>query len=329
MDTKPIEMQAESLVQHKLLKSNFNISKPSFDKEGADLLIVDNITNSFTPFIKVQCKGRTVKENQGSNLTIPQSYVQDNFILFLYIEDEKKDEKLFIFFKDQIISWKKRDKDYILTLKSNVLNSGEFNAFEFNAAASSRIKELLSKSDIKKYTSLIIDSFSLEKALIETTRIYQEIYPEKEFKKPSLNDIVKNILTKYDRFDSESKVINCYVFISSHSGLKDRILIDSNNNSFKIDTINKEVKIFVTNSGKLLTPEIQEQVERFINVENVILVADDISYESSLLKLKDKGADIILVKLREEQGGDLFVNFRWGDIVSPLGLSIGLKPYEL
>jgi len=329
MDNKPVEIQAESFILHKLLKYNFKTSKPSFDKEGADLLIINSITESFTSFIKVQCKGRIVKEKRGSIVTVPRTYIQDNFILFLYIEDEKWNDKLFVFFKEQICNWREKDNNFILTLKSNVLDSGELQAFEFNDQASDRIKELLSKTEIKKYTSLIIDGISLEKALTETIRIYQEIYPEKDFKKPNLNDIIENILNRYDHFSSDNRIISCYVFLSSHFGLKDRIIIDSENNSFKLNASNKEVKIFITNSDQILAFEIQEQVDRLINMENIILTADDILYENSLLKLKEKGADIILVKLREEQGGNLFVNFRWGDIVYPLGLSLGLKPYEL
>lgn len=43
MDTKPLETQSESFIQSELIKNGFNVTKPTFDKEGADLLIADNI----------------------------------------------------------------------------------------------------------------------------------------------------------------------------------------------------------------------------------------------------------------------------------------------
>ena len=42
-DNKPNEKQAESLIEHHLLKHKFKVAKPSFDQYGADLLILDNI----------------------------------------------------------------------------------------------------------------------------------------------------------------------------------------------------------------------------------------------------------------------------------------------
>jgi hypothetical protein len=63
MDNKPLELQAERLIEHELIKSGFLVTKPSFDKEGTDLLIVKDISHKITPFIKVQCKGRTIKKN--------------------------------------------------------------------------------------------------------------------------------------------------------------------------------------------------------------------------------------------------------------------------
>jgi hypothetical protein len=40
MDNKPLETQAESLIQHNLIKYGLLVTKPSFDTEGTDLLIL-------------------------------------------------------------------------------------------------------------------------------------------------------------------------------------------------------------------------------------------------------------------------------------------------
>jgi hypothetical protein len=83
MDNKQLELQAEKLIEHKLIKHGLLVTKPSFDKEGTDLLIIKDISQKITPFIKVQCKGRTITSN--SNVTIPTKYVEENFVTFLYL----------------------------------------------------------------------------------------------------------------------------------------------------------------------------------------------------------------------------------------------------
>ncbi len=87
MDNKPLELQAKKLTEHKLIKYGFLVTKPAFDKEGTDLLIVKDISQKITPFIKVQCKGRTIKKY--SNVTIPKKYVlvADDFAYVPYLED--------------------------------------------------------------------------------------------------------------------------------------------------------------------------------------------------------------------------------------------------
>ena len=85
MDTKPLEEQAESYIKSELLRFDFNVIKPSFDRDGTDLLIIDGIENKSTHFLKIQCKGRNIDRN-GTNVKIPKKYVQENFVLFIYTE---------------------------------------------------------------------------------------------------------------------------------------------------------------------------------------------------------------------------------------------------
>lgn len=72
-----------------------------------------------------------------------------------------------------------------------------------------------------------------------------------------------------------------------------------------------------------------DRIERLINNENIILVADDKSYELPLNELKSKGVDIICVTFNEPETRNMFVQFRWGDIAYPLGRAMGLEKYEL
>jgi hypothetical protein len=76
MDNKPLEIQAESLIQHKLIKHGLSVTKPSFDKEGTDLLIIRDTSQKITPIIKVQCKGRTYPLNKNGQEVTPASTIR-------------------------------------------------------------------------------------------------------------------------------------------------------------------------------------------------------------------------------------------------------------
>lgn len=130
MDTKPLETQAESLIQHELIKHGFQVSKPTFDKEGADLIIIDNIKNKFTKSIRIQCKGRTVGKNTTS-IEIPLSYVDDNFIVFIYTINEDKEDNLYVYFYEDILSWKINNEKYVLNISQSKINAGKLSDFSF------------------------------------------------------------------------------------------------------------------------------------------------------------------------------------------------------
>src|SRR5690606_33176642 len=104
---------------------------------------------------------------------------------------------------------------------------------------------------------------------------------------------------------------------------------DFNENiNFKTKTGN-QVNIFKTKTDSIVALEVLEQIERLINNDNIILVADDRIYEEELYKHKKNGVDMIMVKLNLNSGGIMDTVFRWGDISYPLGLAIGLERHEL
>jgi len=184
----------------------------------------------------------------------------------------------------------------------------------------------LAKTEIKKYTSIIIDGIFLEKAIIKTIQTYQKIWPDKKFIKPDLNTVVENILNIHDHHKSEKKGINCYVLLSESFNLENIINIDSSNYNTKNGDL---VRTFINKTDEIIAFEVLEQLKRLINDDNIILVADDRIYENELNKLKDKGLEIILVKLNENDGSNMFVEFMWGDIMYVIGIAIGLESYEL
>ena len=102
MDNKRLETQAEDFIKSQLSKYDFKVTKPSFDKKGSDLIILDNIDNKYSHFLIVQNKGRTIS-NSNTNVEIPINYIKNNFILFIYTIDDQKNENLFLFFADDIL----------------------------------------------------------------------------------------------------------------------------------------------------------------------------------------------------------------------------------
>lgn len=327
MDNKHLEEQAENYIKSQLSKFDFKIAKPSFDKLGSDLLIVDNLNSSKTRFLIIQSKGRTLTSDKYTNVKIPQEYLTANFFVFLYTIDNEKNESIFIFTSSDIQSWNLNNNNFTLSFNSDKILSDYFIKRKFDKGMSIKLKMHLQKVEVKKYTSLIVDAIFLEKAINKTIEVYTDIWPDKEFKKPNLNFVLKNILDYYDHFQSENKVVNCFVIKSKHFDLNS--ISKSNSESGFITDTGNQVNVFKTRTNNIVAFEIIEQIDRLINNDNIILVADDRVYENSLIEFKNKGLDIIMVLFNEYQGREIYVDFKWGDIIYPLGISIGLERYEL
>ncbi|MCF6211839.1 MAG: hypothetical protein L3K24_14450 [Gammaproteobacteria bacterium] len=324
MDTKPMEEQAESFVKHELIKHKFNVVKPCFDEEGADLLIIDNIKCKFTNILKVQSKGRSLNKN-GSSITIPISYVKNDFVVFLYVVSEALESTLFTFFYEDIVKWKSNEKNYILNFTNTRIASAYFAEKIFTSRTASTIRQRLNETEIKKYTTIIIDEIFLEKAISKTISIYKEIYPKRNFCRPTLKSVIIEILAMYDNFDSIEKEINCHVY--NYESDSDSINAKRSNIRFLTDG-GVVGKIFIDTTDEFVWIEIVNHMKRIINTENIILVADDIVYEQQLNEMKEKMIDVTLVQLNTDAGRRMFTEHKWGDITFPIAKSIGLGRYE-
>lgn len=324
-DTKPLEFEAESLVTHLLIKHGFKVCKPSFDQYGADLLILDSLDENPTPYLKVQSKGRTVTITNRNTVSIPIDYVDEKFIFFLYTKDDSFKENTYVFFKQDIELWAKGYKEYSLSLSIKNLSLHSHRLFSVEIAG--RIRRLLKEQTPKKYTSLIIDGIFLEKAVSVSRNLYRNIYPAKQFKEMILEDLVGKILKSYNRFKSTDPIVNVVLYNSQHHSLNTEVILPEN--SYFQSQLLPNVKIFINHTEDIVSFSILEHIERIINAENVILVANDIAYESPLLQLKNKGVEVILVTLQEELGGQIFAGCTWGDIVYPIGLALGLDFNEI
>lgn len=327
MDNKHLEEQAENFVKSQLLKYDFKVTKPSFDKKGGDLIILANIEKKNSKFLLVQSKGRTVSD-VNTFVKIPIEYVQNNFVLFVYIIDENKEDCLYCFFSEDIKKWNTNKSNYTLTINKKQLKTSYFIDKEFDSKLAIKVNTLLNETEVKKYTSVIIDGIFLQRAIDKTIEIYSGIWPGKKFTKPDLNSVIKYILDYYDKNKTETKVVNCYVLLSESFDFESRISINYQNQSF-VSNNGNQAKVFINKTDEIISFEVLEQLDRLVNNDNLILVADDRIYEGPLNTLHKMGIEITVVMFNEHNGSDMLVGFNWGDILYPLGLACGLERYEL
>jgi hypothetical protein len=336
MDNRPLELQAEKLIEHKLLKHNLLVNKPSFDEEGTDLLIIKDISEKITPFVKVQCKGRTIKTS--SNVEIPLKYVKENFIVFLYIAIEKDDtdELLYVFFYDDIIKWQNGENTYRLYIPNDFQSRENFQEHLFNKESITKIENILLRQAVDKLIktnhSIIIDGIFLEKAVGKVQDFYRDFYPEKTICNPSIDGIVEQCLKYVDVQNKEE--VNCYLIYSTHFDLEYSVDIGGmfeyhSYEDEKSNYVGHNYNLFKLKTDKIVSFKVQEQLKRIINVENVILIADDISYVPYLDELKNKGVEVIVFNDPRDAESRMPHRFKWAKITYPLALSMGLEQYEL
>lgn len=73
----------------------------------------------------------------------------------------------------------------------------------------------------------------------------------------------------------------------------------------------------------------EQQLERIINTENVLVVADDLVYVPYLVELEKRGMTVTVAQLKGDFGSRMYHSFRYLDIMYPIGLCIGLQEDEV
>lgn len=319
MDTSKLAIQAEEFVSSTLSNYGFFVSKPKYDIDGCDLQVLDHPSQP-TRLLRIQSKGRAL----GNNLTvsIPKEYVRDNFILFLYVVDYEKKVTLYLFFPEQVEQFASDEKNYKLYSSKDTFGI-KYSDYQFTNDKATELARRLSASKIKEETTVLIDSFCLEKAIRSTIKIYREIYPDKEFVNPSILDIIKQILKNYDRNKFEGRIINVYQFLTPHNS--NRVIF------YKSDDLFFEkgrIRVFEMRIKGIISFEIEDFLKRIIKSENIMLVISDVMYLPLLQELKSENKEIVLVCERVDNGLRDY-GFQWGDIAYPIGSSLGLKQHEL
>ena len=329
MDTKPREMLGLYYIKSDLLKYGFEMhSELSYDVNGADFMITQKIDSNKLHFITVQSKSRTIKRS--TNIRIPKKYVTKNFVLFLYLIDDLKNENLFCFFDTDFDIFKEKDSEYTLHVTQSKIQSLK-EKYSFDQKKALRINGIFDELKRKKYTTIIIDGIFLEEAVKETKKIYAKIWSRK-VEEIILKDLVDRINQRFNRFDDrfngKDSNINCYVYASKHHGLEDHITMADEDVDF--ESGESSSKIFINYTKNLVSSEIMNDIGRFKQSDNIIFIANDIIYEHFLDNLEVDAKSIIIARLKiNERPNEMYVKYRWDDITYPIGLALGLESCEL
>lgn len=147
-DNKPLEGEALDLSTYKTSKYGFKFTHPNSDVDGGDFFITEEFTSELFKIINCQSKGRNISYNN-SNVKIHQNYVKENFLLFMYLKDEKHDdETIFLFTKNDIEKWPIMNDHYYLNIPKNSIDSEIFKDYKFDRTKSKIISEILNQIDI-------------------------------------------------------------------------------------------------------------------------------------------------------------------------------------
>lgn len=161
-DTILIGTNVENYVAYKLYKWGILVAKPYFDRNGADLLALRKVDKE-AKFIRIQSKGRTIKDNQTSSLEIPKFYVDDDFITFLHIEVEQVDDEneiyFYCFFSNDIKEWESNNENYKLHIPNKFYKKDSFNSCLFNKEKAHKIIEIIENANVGESFNKYINNF--------------------------------------------------------------------------------------------------------------------------------------------------------------------------
>ena len=146
MDTSTLENIAEDYISHQLQQNTILVAKPKNDRKGTDLLAFSEMDDG-VKFCRIQSKGRSFSKSENTHIEIPQAYVSNGFIVFLYLVYDERDYELYVFFPSDIEQWNVTKKDeYQLNLSiSNAKTKLDFYKFDSNKV--SLIRTLIANAE--------------------------------------------------------------------------------------------------------------------------------------------------------------------------------------
>lgn len=186
MDNKPLEHLAENYIKIELAKAALKYAKPDYDTDGTDLIVLEPINKHYVRQVVVQSKGRNLTHTK-SNVKVHKTYVNSNFICFLYIQcDGDSNHYLYIFFHDDFNKWSVLKDDFVLYIPKKFKNDTFLSEARF---------------DSKKHIPRI-------RELLKSGPIFRQNYVE--FEKMALLDILMELWRKFDSLPDENLVVELY-----------------------------------------------------------------------------------------------------------------------
>ena len=252
----------------------------------------------------IQCKGTDAAEIDGDSIRIPISTTTLNYWLlqpnptFLVLVGRKDRCFYWTFPKVFLESLKKNwqeQKEVSIPISSQNRFSQDIDSLpeqlisivKIHSSAKPRIDYL---GTLKLYhSSIIIDGIFINDAILESKKCYSELYPEKNLQFPDIYAVVNELL-KWSRLKSESRIF-CYLIRPSKSLYQLPAIIyptesDEENSlgdeyanfdegNFRRNIMKDKGYDFIVNdfvTNNFVWAEVEALVNRFVNVEEVLLV---------------------------------------------------------
>lgn len=162
MDNKPMELEALCYIESLVARYGYQYAELNSDSDGCDFIIFENGEIDTYVYLRCQSKGRCVSHD-ASNVSIPQSYVRDNFLVFVYVKPEDEDcVSTYLYFADDIkTNWKIDGDTYRLYLPKTFVNNHDNDIYLLKKKRALLIGELLRKVGVQssqRYIKFLSDS---------------------------------------------------------------------------------------------------------------------------------------------------------------------------
>jgi len=201
------------------------------------------------------------------------------------------------------------------------------------------------------YSSIIIDGIFINDAILEAQNFYSNLYPHKNLGVPDIHSVMVKLL-KWSQLKSNSKIF-CYL-IRPNKRLYDLpgIVYSQVNNGneelasdyrefdmvdLQYNTSKEEEYDFIVNdfeANDFVWAEVEALVNRFVNVEEVVLVAHEAAYSYLFQEMERKGIEIIWVRYPFDlkpgfsHFDQYYYPLKWINVLYPIAEAMGLERHE-
>ncbi len=176
--------------------------------------------------------------------------------------------------------------------------------------------------------NLFIDGLFLQRALLKTRNDYTVLRSDRKFKKFDIQVFINHLLGSYDPMFKARHAVEAFLLKSAIGGVEGTENLHSGLNVLHQPN-GQKIQLHFSETADFVVFSILDQMKQLGRDERVMLVADDILYESDLAEMAGMGLEIITVMFTERDGNQMMAPGGWGDVTVPVALSLGLKSNEL